>query len=80
MAVSRRSMTKMVDRHLDICDRFKLCRLEGKMTQVEMAEVLGVTKSYIKMVEGRKLTPNLYAIKAMRRRLGRTYDWIIDGE
>lgn len=77
---SRLSMTTMPQHHLDICDRFRLVRLEKGYTQTEFAEKLGLTLSYVKMVEVRSVTPNLYAIKQMRAVFGCSYDWILDGK
>ena len=74
------SMTQMPQHHLDICDRFRLVRLERMETQLGFAELLGLTVSYVKMIEGRRVTPNIYAIKRLHKVCGKSYDWILDGE
>jgi transcriptional regulator with XRE-family HTH domain len=69
----------MPAQHLEICDRFRLCRLEAKLTQQDFATALGLTISYIKMVETRKLSPNLFSIQQLAKVTSRSYEWIIDG-
>lgn len=65
--------------HLDICDRIKLLRLEAKVTQAEFAKMLSLTESYIKQIEVRNFTPNIYTLKQIHRVTGARYDWLIDG-
>lgn len=65
--------------HLDICDRIKLLRLESKLTQAEFAEKLDLTLSYIKQIEIRSFTPNIYTLKQIHKVTGAKYDWLIDG-
>ena len=77
---SPRSLTKMETSHLDICDRFRMVRLELKLTAEQMAERLGLTTSYVKSVENRYFTPNLFALKAMHREFGYSYEWLIEGK
>jgi len=48
-------------------------------TQLEFAKVVGLTLSYVKMVEGRRFTPNIYAIKQVHVVCGVSYDWLLDG-
>ena len=72
--------TKMQQYYLDICDRFLLARMEQKMTQSEWARTLDITESYVKSIELRRFTPTLFAIKALKKKFGYCYDWIVDGE
>jgi ribosome-binding protein aMBF1 (putative translation factor) len=65
--------------HLDICDRFKLVRLESALTQKEFAEKLTLTESYIKQIEVRSFTPNIFALKQIRKHFGVNYAWLLDG-
>jgi transcriptional regulator with XRE-family HTH domain len=74
-----KSGSQMPMAHLDICDRIKLLRLESKLTQREFAEKIGATESYIKQVETRTFTPNIYFLKQIRKVTGVSYDWLIDG-
>ena len=65
--------------HLDICDRFKLIRLQNKLTQKDFGEKTGLNISYIKNIEVRNFTPNLFAIKQLRKEFNVNYDWLLDG-
>lgn len=76
--VAVRLTTEMPQHHLDICDRFRLARKEAGVTQYEWSKELSLTESYIKAIEARTFTPNIFAIKQLRKK-GYTYDWILDG-
>lgn len=80
MAVSRRSLSAMPKHYFEICDRFKLVRLEEKLTQEDFAKAIGLTESYIKALENRNSSPNIFSIQQLHKHFGRNYDWIIDGK
>ena len=77
--VAVRLTTTMPVHHFDICDRFKLARAEMKMTQYEFSKALNLTESYVKAIETRVFTPNIFAMKQLRAK-GYSYDWILEGK
>ena len=54
--------------------RMKLARLEREMSQEDLAQVVGVTRQTISMVESGKYNPTLKLCVAICRALGRTLD------
>jgi ribosome-binding protein aMBF1 (putative translation factor) len=80
MAGMGKANSEMPMAHLDICDRFKLVRLESGLTQKEFAEKLTLTESYIKQIEIRSFTPNIFALKQLHRHFKVNYTWLLDGE
>lgn len=74
-----KNATTMQQYYLDICDRFLLARMENKFVQSEWAKSLRLTESYVKAIELRRFTPNLFAIKELHHKFGYSYQWIIDG-
>ena len=75
-----KAATQMPQHHLDICDRFRLIReMYDGSTQAGFAKKLNVTLSYIKRIEVRDFTPNIYAIKQLSSVFNISYDWILDG-
>lgn len=77
---SRRGLSTMPKYHYEICDRFRLCRLEECMTIKEFSEVMGLTISYVKNLEAKAYTPNIYAIMQMHKVFGCSYEWILEGK
>lgn len=63
-----------------IYKRFKQTRAEAGMTQEEMAEAVGITRSAVKQIETGRMIPNIYILRRWRQVFKRSYDWILDGK
>lgn len=63
----------------DIKKRFREIRLDHRMTQVEMAKLVGLTASAVGAIEQGLYTPNFSVMRALNRKLGVSYAYIIDG-
>lgn len=71
---------KTVDKvYADICKRMKEIRIDNRLTQVEMAKVIGLTPSAVSAIENGSYTPNFTVLKKMKSQLGVSYAYIIDG-
>ncbi len=79
---ARRSLSEMPKpvAHHDICERFKETRIEAGLSQEEMADQVGTTVSTIKMIETKRVIPNLHIIKNWHHQFKRSYTWIIEGK
>lgn len=64
----------------DISRRFKEIRLRNKLTQAEMAKLVGLASPSIGAIENGLYTPNFNVLRALKTKLGVSYDYIIDGE
>lgn len=69
-----------VQSYKDINKRFKQTRAEAGMTQEEMAEAVGITRSAVKQIETGRMIPNIYILRRWRQVFKRSYDWILDGK
>jgi len=63
----------------DIKERFREIRLDNRMTQVEMGQLVGLTASAIGAIEQGLYTPNFAVLRALNQKLGISYAYIIDG-
>lgn len=59
--------------------RFKELRKELKLTQVEFAEKIGLSRSYVNMIEMGTKTPAERTIKDICRIYKVNYDWLVNG-
>lgn len=59
--------------------RLKEIRLDARLTQREMAELVGLTSGSIGALENGLYTPNFDVLRAINKHLGASYDFIIDG-
>lgn len=59
--------------------RLKDIRLDARLTQKEMAELVGLTPGSIGAMENGLYTPNYDVLRAIHAKLGVSYDFIIDG-
>lgn len=64
----------------DISERFKQIRLKHKLTQAEMAKIIGLASGSVGAIEQGLYTPNFHVLRMLKKRLGVSYDYLIDGE
>jgi transcriptional regulator with XRE-family HTH domain len=62
-----------------IAERLKEIRREARMTQKEMAVIIGLTSGSVGALENAYYTPNFDVLRAIHNKLGVSYDYIIDG-
>lgn len=63
----------------DIAKRLKDIRLDARLTQKEMAKMVGLTPGSVGALENGLYTPNFDVLRAIRQKLNVPYDFIIDG-
>jgi transcriptional regulator with XRE-family HTH domain len=63
----------------DIALRLREIRLDARMTQREMAELIGLSPAAVGAMENSLYTPNFDVLRAIKHRLNISYDYIIDG-
>jgi transcriptional regulator with XRE-family HTH domain len=63
----------------DVGTRLKTVRLNARLTQKEMAEIVNMKPSSIGALENGLYTPNYEVLRAIRKRLGISYEYLIDG-
>lgn len=74
----KREQTVEYKRHeleLFICSRFKLLRQDAFITQKKMAEMLGLTESYIKGIEQGRFTPAIPVIYLAAQLFNKDINW-----
>ena len=64
----------------DICQRFKEIRISNRLTQKEMAEIVGLSSPAIGAIENGRYTPNFNVMRALKKKLNIKYDYLIDGD
>jgi transcriptional regulator with XRE-family HTH domain len=62
-----------------IGDRLKEVRLNARLTQKELAKLVGLTPGSIGALENGLYTPNFDVLRILHKKLGVSYDYIIDG-
>lgn len=62
-----------------IGNRLKEIRLDARLTQKEMAKLVGLTPGSIGAMENGLYTPNYDVLRAINKKLGIPYEYIIDG-
>lgn len=65
---------------LTIADRIALKRKEMKLTQQQVADYMGVTRSLVGQVETGAVNPNLQFLEKFTRMASCTYDYLIEGK
>lgn len=63
----------------DIAQRLKEIRLDARLTQKDMAKIVGLTPGSIGAMENGLYTPNFDVLRALKQKLNVSYDYIIDG-
>lgn len=72
--------TKTVNgEYSDIAARMRDIRLDARLTQKEMAKLVGMTAGSIGALENGLYSPNYEVLRALKKKLGISYDYIIDG-
>lgn len=64
----------------DINKRFREIRLDHRMTQAEMAELVGLASGSIGAIEQGLYTPNYSVLRILKQKLNVDYNYLIDGE
>ncbi len=64
----------------DIAKRLREIRLDARLTQKDMADVVGLTPGSVGAMENGLYTPNYDVLRALKRKLNVSYDYIIDGD
>lgn len=63
----------------DIAQRLREIRLDARLTQKDMAKIVGLTPGSIGAMENGLYTPNFDVLRALKQKLNVSYDYIIDG-
>lgn len=74
-----RQSVKDKGHYSDIKQRLKDIRLEHRLTQADLAKVVGLSASAVGAIEQGLYTPNFDVLRALNKRLGVSYSYIIDG-
>ena len=64
----------------DIASRLREIRIDSRLTQKEMGKIVGMTAGSVGALENGLYTPNFDVMRTLKKRLGISYDYIIDGE
>lgn len=64
----------------DINRRFKEIRLKHKLTQAELAKLIGMASGSVGAIEQGLYTPNFHVLRTLKKKLGTSYNYLIDGE
>jgi transcriptional regulator with XRE-family HTH domain len=62
-----------------IGNRLKEVRLNARLTQKELAKLVGLTPGSIGALENGLYTPNFDVLRTLHKKLGVSYEYIIDG-
>lgn len=68
-----------VGNYTDIAQRLRDIRLDARLTQKEMAKLVGLTPGSIGAMENGLYTPNFDVLRSIRQKLNVPYEYIIDG-
>lgn len=63
----------------DIAQRLREIRLDARLTQKDMAKIVGLTPGSIGAMENGLYTPNFDVLRALKQKLNVSYDYVIDG-
>ena len=64
----------------DIANRLREIRLDARLTQKDMADVVGLTPGSVGAMENGLYTPNYDVLRALKKKLNISYDYLIDGD
>lgn len=64
----------------DIGSRLREVRIENRLTQKEMAEIISMTPGSVGALENNLYTPNYDVLRLLKKRLHVSYDYLLDGE
>lgn len=64
----------------DIGSRLREVRIENRLTQKEMAELISMTPGAVGALENGLYTPNFSVLRILKKKLNVSYDYLLDGE
>ena len=64
----------------DIGSRLRDVRIENRLTQKELAEIVHLTPGSVGALENNLYTPNFDVLRILKKKLNVSYDYILDGE
>lgn len=73
-------MTRTDDRLISLADFLRFMRRIRGMTQAEMAEFAGVSRSYVSRVENRRISPSLKFLAAAQVAYGVVFKVTVGGK
>ena len=76
----KKSKQKDTSDYSDISKRFRDIRINHRLTQVEMGELVGLASGSVGAIEQGLYTPNFSVIIILKQKLNINYDYLIDGD
>jgi len=76
----KKSKQKDTSDYSDISKRFRDIRINHRLTQVEMGELVGLASGSVGAIEQGLYTPNFSVIRILKQKLNINYDYLIDGD
>ena len=76
----KKSKEKDTTDYTDINKRFRDIRINHRLTQVEMGELVGLASGSVGAIEQGLYTPNFSVIRILKQKLNINYDYLIDGD
>jgi transcriptional regulator with XRE-family HTH domain len=76
----KKSKQKDTADYSDISKRFRDIRINHRLTQVEMGELVGLASGSVGAIEQGLYTPNFSVIRILKQKLNINYDYLIDGD
>lgn len=76
----KKSKQKDPTDYSDINKRFRDVRLNHRLTQAEMAELVGLASGSIGAIEQGLYTPNFSVLRILKQKLNVSYNYLIDGD
>lgn len=64
----------------DIAKRLKEIRIDNRMTQQEMGDLINMAAGSVGALENGLYTPSIDVMKTLKHRLNISYDYLLDGE
>lgn len=76
----KKSKEKEPTDYSDINKRFREIRLDHRLTQADMAKLVGLASGSIGAIEQGLYTPNYSVLRILKQKLNVDYNYLIDGE
>ncbi len=74
------SSKKVDKRNIEIANRLRQIRKDNVLTQVEFAEIVGLSSPAIGAMENGLYLPNIEVLSVIKSRFGLDYNYVLDGE
>lgn len=71
---------EVIKENTDICERFRITRIEQGLRQIDYAEMLGVKLSLVKNIERGTCAPSYDVVRRWKKRFHVSYEWILEGK